>query len=86
MARLEENAGLVAELAIEQQPESVISPPVSVKVTPPPPPNSSSAQPDPSWSDDSERPGPTGGTHRVFSDRSNESSAWIPAVRPKRDE
>jgi HPr kinase/phosphorylase len=96
MARLEENAGLVADLAIEQQPESVISPPVSVKigphgivtnVEPPPPPNSSLANPNPGWSDDSERPvPPSGGTQRVYPDRSNESSAWIPAVRPKRDE
>ena len=85
MARLEENAGLAPELAIEQQPES-ISPPLSLKIHAPPPPNSSLAQPDPSWSDDSERPGPTGGPQRVYPDRSHESSAWIPAVKPKRDE
>jgi HPr kinase/phosphorylase len=86
MARLEENAGLAPELAIEPPPESVISPPVNPKVEPPPPPNSSLAHPDPNWSDDSERPGPTGGPQRMYSDRSNESSAWIPVVRPKREE
>ncbi|MDB4942682.1 MAG: HPr kinase/phosphorylase [Labilithrix sp.] len=90
MARLEENAGLAPEIAIEQPPpESVSTPPVSYRV--PPPPNSSLAHPDPAWQDDSERPSPftpaypQGGVHRVFPDRSNESSAWIPAVR-KRDE
>ena len=85
MARLEENAGLAPELAIEQQPES-ISPPVSLRINAPSPPNSSLAQPDPTWSDDSERPGPTGGPQRGYPDRSHESSAWIPAVKPKRDE
>ena len=85
MARLEENAGLAPELAIEQQPESVLSPPVIPRLDLPPPPNSSLAHPNPNWSEDSERPGPPGGPHRVSPDRSNESSAWIPAVRPKGD-
>jgi HPr kinase/phosphorylase len=84
MARLEENAGLAPELAIEPPPESVISLPVSSK--PYPPPNSSLAEPDPAWSDDSGRPSQVGSSPRVYPDRSNESSAWIPAVRPKRDE
>ena len=94
MARLEENAGLSPELALEQAPpESVVAPPVSVGREAPPPPNSSLAHPDPAWSDDSERPSPAGpftsvrpGVHRVFPDRSNESSAWIPAVKPRGEE
>ncbi len=87
LARLEENAGLAGEMALEDQPESVISAPVApigpgssqTSAGPVPPPNSSTAHPDPEgrWSD-SERPLPAakpwGG---------NESSAWIPAVRPK---
>jgi HPr kinase/phosphorylase len=83
LARLEENAGLAPELALEPQSESILSAPVSFRAAPPPP-NSSLAQPDPAWSDDSEHPG---GTHRAYSsDRSHESSAWIPAVKPRREE
>ena len=81
MARLEENAGLAPELAIEPQSEIIDAGPVSLREAPPPP-NSSLAQPDPAWSDDSEHPG---GTHRAYPDRSHESSAWIPAVK-RRDE
>ncbi len=81
MARLEENAGLAPELAIEPQSEIIDAGSVSLRQAPPPP-NSSLAQPDPAWSDDSEHPG---GTHRAYPDRSHESSAWIPAVK-RRDE
>ena len=78
LQRLEENAGLAPEMALDDQPESVISSaalPVAHKGAPPPP-NSSVAE-NPSWND-SERSLPTqrAGT---------ESSAWIPAVRPKGD-
>ncbi len=88
LSRLEENAGIAQELALDDQPESVISAPVapvtpSPKVRPsspvrtPPPPNSSTAHPSPVWND-SEQPmraaKPWSGT---------ESSAWIPAVKPK---
>jgi HPr kinase/phosphorylase len=94
LARLEENAGLAPEVAIEDQPESVISAPVGPRAFPaasphaPPPPNSSLARPDPSWTDDrdSDRPasGPNAPGPKPGYDRaSNESSAWIPAVRPK---
>ena len=84
MARLEENAGLAPEVAIDDLPESVISAAVAPKPAPvaPPPPNSSLARPDPAWSD-SDRPAPQ---RPGFDRASNESSAWIPAVRPKRDE
>ena len=85
LARLEENAGLVAEVAIEDLPESVITAPVEPKRYPaPPPPNSSLARPDPgSWTD-SDPPGPPPTPSRLRVDRSGtESSAWIPAVRPK---
>jgi HPr kinase/phosphorylase len=89
LARLEENAGLAPEVAIEDQPESVINAPVVAKPAspPPPPPNSSLARPDPTWND-SDRPPPSerggGMPARPQYDRSsNESSAWIPAVRPK---
>ena len=92
MSRLEENAGLAPEIAVDDQPESVIAAPVapvsssaSVLAKPLPPPNSSVADPsatgqttDPSWGD-SERAHPVA---RPWS--STESSAWIPAVRPKR--
>src|SRR5260221_13256429 len=56
LARLEENVAIAQELAIEDQPESVITAPVasSGKI---PPPNSSVAQSDPRWSD-SERQHP----------------------------
>jgi HPr kinase/phosphorylase len=86
LARLEENAGLAPEVALDDLPESVI---VNVNETSaPPPPNSSLARPDTAWTD-SDRPPPD---HlplpaRPYSERaSNESSAWIPAVRPKRDD
>ncbi len=79
LARLEENVGIAQEMAIDDQPESVASAPVApTKVATPPPPNSSIAQPAPSWSD-SDRQMPAA---KPFS--SNESSAWIPAYRPKR--
>ncbi len=88
MARLEENAGLVPELAIEDLPESVMTSPGSARGVPPPP-NSSLARPDEQLRDSDPAIGPTGGAHRVYPDRSSssstESSAWIPAVRPKRD-
>lgn len=85
LARLEENAGLAPEVAIEDQPESVISAPVESKPHgPPPPPNSSLARPDPSWQDDRDSDAPSPQGPRPGYDRgSNESSAWIPAVRPK---
>jgi len=100
LARLEENAGLAPEVAIEDQPESVITAPVVPRLAlhalhappPPPPPNSSLARPDPSWqdrNDDRDSDGPASGPipgpgPRPGYDRgSNESSAWIPAVRPK---
>ena len=77
LARLEENVGIAQELAIDDQPESVVAAPVSPKAATPPPPNSSIAHPDPRWND-SERPLPAA---KPYS--SNESSAWIPAFRPK---
>ena len=92
MSRLEENAGLAPEIAVDDQPESVIAAPVapvsssaSLAANPPakqpPPPNSSLAEPtDPRWGD-SERAQPVA---KPWS--SAESSAWIPAVRPKRDD
>jgi HPr kinase/phosphorylase len=75
LARLEENAGLAREVALEDQPESVVSAPVGPRPAPPPP-NSSIAQPDPRWND-SERQQQT---TKPWS--GTESSAWIPAVRP----
>lgn len=90
LSRLEENAGLAPQVAIEDQPESIVRAPVSVSV-PPPAPNSSVARPDPAqgWHDsDSRLPatsvhesGPPGRMPREGA--SHESSAWIPAVRPK---
>jgi len=74
LSRLEENAGLAREVALDDQPESVVSAPVALRPTPPPP-NSSVAFPDPRWND-SERVQTT----KPFS--GTESSAWIPAVRP----
>ncbi|MBX3191729.1 MAG: HPr(Ser) kinase/phosphatase [Labilithrix sp.] len=84
LSRLEENAGLTPDVAIEDQPESVISAPVrplSSHESAPPPPNSSIARPEPNpvWND-SERQQPAA---RPSYERSGESSAWIPAVRPK---
>ena len=79
LQRLEENAGLAREIAIEDQPESVISSaalPVARTAATPPPPNSSVAE-NPNWSD-SERNMP-------IQRAGTESSAWIPAVRPKGD-
>lgn len=80
LSRLEENAGLAGEMALDDQPESVCSAPVApIGRIPaaPPPPNSSVAHPDSRWND-SEGPQPAA---RPWS--GNESSAWIPAVRPK---
>jgi HPr kinase/phosphorylase len=76
LARLEENAAIAQEMAIDDQPESVVVSATSSRKLPPPP-NSSVARPDPRWSD-SERQQPSA---RPFN--SNESSAWIPAIRPK---
>jgi HPr kinase/phosphorylase len=78
LARLEENVAIAQEMAIDDQPESVASTPVSAKTGgPPPPPNSSVAHPDTRWND-SDRPQPAAKPYN-----SNESSAWIPAFRPK---
>lgn len=95
LARLEENAGLAPEVAIEDQPESVINAPVAFRPlsSMPPPPNSSLARPDPAWLDErdsdrslqhqSEGAGAREPFEREREPGSNESSAWIPAVRPK---
>lgn len=90
LSRLEENAGLAPQVAIEDQPESIVRAPVSVSV-PPPAPNSSVARPDPAqgWHDSDSgqtaasvhESGPPGRMPREGA--SHESSAWIPAVRPK---
>lgn len=91
LARLEENAGLAPEVAIEDQPESVISNAAPVVMrwphgAAPPPPNSSLARPDAAWSD-SDPPSAPAIARRPLPDRpSTESSAWIPAVRPKGSE
>lgn len=80
LSRLEENAGLTPEIAVEDQPESVITAPVAPvprRLPTPPPPNSSTAHPPPHIND-SERPQQAA---RPWS--ASESSAWIPAVRPK---
>jgi HPr kinase/phosphorylase len=79
LARLEENVGIAQEMAIDDQPESVVAAPVGPRgaALAPPPPNSSVAHPDPRWSD-SERQQPAAKPYT-----SNESSAWIPAFRPK---
>ncbi|OJY29457.1 MAG: HPr(Ser) kinase/phosphatase [Myxococcales bacterium 68-20] len=80
LARLEENVAIPEEIAIDDQLESVVSAPVAPKAMPtPPPPNSSVACPDPRWND-SERELPAAKPYP-----SNESSAWIPASRPKGD-
>lgn len=80
VARLEENVAIPEEIAIDDQLESVMSAPVAPKAMPtPPPPNSSVACPDPRWND-SERELPAAKPYT-----SNESSAWIPASRPKGD-
>ena len=91
LARLEENAGLAPEVAIEDLPESVINAPVAPSPRPlssmPPPPNSSLARPDPEWADDRDSDRsvhePTIPKRAPYEPSSNESSAWIPAVRPK---
>lgn len=87
LARLEENAGLAPEVAIEEQPESAIHAPVEPKPgTPaPPPPNSSLARPDSMWNDDrdSDHPVSPGASRPPYDRTGTESSAWIPAVRPK---
>ncbi|HVH44114.1 MAG TPA: HPr(Ser) kinase/phosphatase [Labilithrix sp.] len=86
LARLEENVGIAQEMAIDDQPESVVTAPVSAKKGTPPPPNSSVAHGDPRWHD-SEReqaaakPPPLDNEARPFN--SNESSAWIPIIPPK---
>lgn len=90
LARLEENAGISPDMAIDDtfasdQPESVVTAPVNFRNLPrnlpvPPPPNSSVAHPDPRWND-SERQVPAA---KPFS--GTESSAWIPAVRPRGSE
>jgi HPr kinase/phosphorylase len=81
LARLEENVGIAQEMALDDPPESVIGDPSSRglpgRVGAPPPPNSSVAEPDPRWND-SDRQQPIA---KPFN--SNESSAWIPAFRPK---
>ena len=88
LARLEENAGLAPEVAIDDLPESVIGAPVAVAVRPlssmPPPPNSSLARPDPGWGEDRDSDRSVEPPQRApYDPSSNESSAWIPAVRPK---
>jgi HPr kinase/phosphorylase len=87
LARLEENVGISPEMAIDDQPESVASAPPTTKGGAPPPPNSSVAHPDARWHD-SERDQPVArprlpGEHEARPYNSNESSAWIPAIRPK---
>ncbi|MFO0741897.1 MAG: HPr(Ser) kinase/phosphatase [Labilithrix sp.] len=79
LARLEENVGIAQEMAIEDQPESVVSAPVSgssgrMNI---PAPNSSVAIG--GFSGDSDRHIPAA---RITS---NESSAWIPVYRPNDD-
>ncbi len=90
LARLEENAGLATEVAIEDQPDSTLSssprnPNASPLPAAPPPPNSSLAQPDRGpdgrdWNDSDRPSAPTTGGYEPGG---HESSAWIPAVRPK---
>lgn len=80
LARLEENAGIAPEMAIEDQPESVVSAPVSNASSGRmnfPAPNSSVAVG--GLSGDSDRSIPAA---RITS---NESSAWIPVYRPADD-
>ena len=80
LARLEENVALAQEVALDDQPESVVSAPVSVRDSnAPPPPNSSWAHP--KWAD-SEKPMPVARPHMPPERHGTESSAWIPAVRP----
>jgi HPr kinase/phosphorylase len=81
LSRLEENAGLAPEMALDDQPESVFvapsTPAMPVESAAPPPPNSSVAENDPRWND-SERAMPAAKPWN-----GTESSAWIPAVRPR---
>jgi HPr kinase/phosphorylase len=92
LARLEENAGLAPEVALDDQPESVTNSELSDRPVGPllaAPPNSSVARPEHGWTDDRDSEGqlpPAPGGSRLRTERSNESSAWIPAVRPKEDE
>ncbi len=79
LARLEENVAIAQEMAIDDQPESVVSAAVMPKVPLPPPPNSSVARPGPAWND-SERHQPAA---KPYSGNATESSAWIPAFNPK---
>jgi HPr kinase/phosphorylase len=80
LARLEENVGIAQEMAIEDQPESVVSAPVSANTSsgrmPFPAPNSSVAV---GGISDSDRAIPAARS------TSNESSAWIPVYRPTDD-
>lgn len=78
LSRLEENAGLSKELALDDQPESVINAPVESKVPPPP---DSSISHDHRFHD-SERAQPAARREQDYRG-GTESSAWIPAVRPK---
>ncbi len=76
LARLEENAGLAPEVALDDQPD--LMPDARESGNPaPPPPNSSVSDPQ-EWHD-SDRALPA--ARPIWS--STESSAWIPAVRPK---
>jgi len=90
LARLEENVALAPEMALDDQPESVVDEPVEPSPSPhrpgpaPPPPNSSMARPDARLWNDSERAQPA--ARPAYERGSNESSAWIPAVRPKGNE
>lgn len=81
LARLEENVAIAQEMALEDQPESVVSAPVSAGTSSGrmavPAPNSSVAVG--GWSD-SDRSIPAA---RISS---NESSAWIPVYRPPSSE
>ena len=89
LARLEENAGLAPEVAIEDQPESVISAPVAMQAALV---DAAAAeqQPRAARSRLGRRPRlgslasrQTGPARPPYDPSSNESSAWIPAVRPK---
>ncbi len=100
LARLEENAGLTPEMALDDQPESVLGAGTEVEADRLPAPAPSSLA-SPHWSD-SERSqpaakpvfgGPVHGASRpkgplpdLPERHGHESSAWIPAVRPKGDD
>ncbi len=92
LARLEESVGLAVDVAMEDGPLSGAPSPAtpwdqSGRRAAPTPPNSSLARPEPSWVDDRESGVPeVRGGHRLRDDLpSNESSAWIPAVRRRGD-